>query len=102
MTKAQYELFRDEIKNTFGDPVYEDRMPQNESARRLDELKMTFMNSARAEAHARAKERGQDARPEGLQEISKSVENKYTRVKLDPVFCTPEDIILFTDQEKDI
>jgi hypothetical protein len=109
MTKEEYEQQKKEILDKFGPPESDMGDPMNESARRLkalhNQLKVSQLAKQRAEA--RANKSKADAPNETLKEISESMprdtKQKYLRLyPIPPVYIAENDLIAFTDIERDV
>lgn len=105
MTKDQYNLRKQEIINTHGQPTHEMNVPTNESARLLAQLRQQNRMEAIAEKKQAAKDKGQLQRAEGIDEIAELIDKenpKYKQAHIGPVAVDESDLRAFTDKEREI
>ena len=106
MTKSEYEEQRKKIIETFGKPVFDMAEPQNESAKRCNALLSEYRQGVLSAKRVQNREKGMKVKPETVREIAENItseqKNRYSSIPIPEINLSDNDLIAFTDDERDV
>jgi hypothetical protein len=102
MDRTEYDIAKQKLIETFGQPEWDNHVAVNESAKRLNTLLTEYRLSCRAAKRLEAKEAGQKQETEIKDLITPEIKQKYKGISIGAIELNENDLLMFTDVEKDI